>query len=145
MTLQIRWAATPDDELCRSLDQRVSPDVLGRKIADREILLARRGDECLGYLRLEYLWSKHPFIGLIEVSVDHRAQGVGRALLEFLEDHLREAGHRRLLSSSMADNHYAQLWHRKMGFSECGFLAAVNPDGIGELFFTKQLVAAPGG
>jgi hypothetical protein len=31
------------------------------------------------------------------------------------------------------------LWHRHMGFVECGFLAGVNSGGVGEVFFVKSL------
>ena len=139
MSVQIARATAADEDVCREFDPRISEAMIARKIAAGELLLARRDSEAVGYLRLEYLWSKLPFIGLIEVGVAHRNQGVGRALLKFVEEHVRRSGQRRLLSSSMVDQMHAQAWHRRMGFAECGFLSGVNTDGIGEVFFVKEV------
>ena len=68
----------------------------------------------------------------------YRRQGVGKALLRFIETFLREAGHEALYSSSQADEPEPQAWHRHVGFEECGFIAGIN-DGIGEVFFRKSL------
>lgn len=135
----VRFATAEDLAQCLAFNPSVHREILRRKIECDEILVAETRGEIVGYLRLEHLWSKMPFIGLIHVQEEHRAAGVGRALLEFLESFLREGGHRVLLSSSMADAAKAQAWHRKRGFEECGFLAGVNAGGIGEVFFRKPL------
>lgn len=137
--VSVRFAIPEELEQCLVFDPSVHREVLRRKIGCEEVLVAETGGEIVGYLRLEHLWSKMPFIGLIHVHQEHRLAGVGRALLESLESFLRERGHRVLLSSSMADAAKAQAWHRKMGFEECGFLAGVNAGGIGEVFFRKPL------
>ena len=75
---------------------------------------------------------------LIQVLPEYRRQGVGKALLRFIEAFLRDAGHEALYSSSQADEPEPQAWHRYMGFEECGFIAGIN-DGVGEVFFRKSL------
>jgi ribosomal protein S18 acetylase RimI-like enzyme len=137
--IHIRFARANDLEICAAFDAGVPTDRLARKLAADEILLAETEGEVFGYLRLEYLWLKLPFIGLIHVAAQRRGAGVGRAMLEFLESHLRDRGHDVLLSSSRVDAHSAQQWHRRMGFEECGTLAGVNADGVGEMFFRKEL------
>lgn len=79
------------------------PQVLARKVEAGEVWLALRDGEPVGYLRLEYLWSTLPYIGLIRVLEPHRRQGVGRRLLAAAEEELRAAGCAALYSSSQAD------------------------------------------
>ena len=108
--------------------------------ADRieDIVIAEWNDKRVGYVRFEYLWSIVPYIALIRVLPEYQRQGVGKALLRFIETVLRNAGHDTLYSSSQADEPEPQAWHRYMDFEECGFIAGIN-DGIGEVFFHKNL------
>ena len=103
-----------------------------------DIVIAEWNGKQVGYVRLEYLWSIVPYISLIRVLPEYRRQGVGKALLRFIETFLRGAGHDALYSSSQADEPEPQAWHRHVGFEECGFIAGIN-DGIGEVFFYKRL------
>ena len=138
--VNVRFARPDDLEWCVQLDKHVGPAVIQRKIEQEEILIAEAGGEPVGYLRLEYLWSLVPYIALIWVLPEHRRKGVGRAILGYLEEFLREEGYRVLLSSSQANEPQPQAWHRHMGFEECGYLAGINEGGIGEVFFRKHLM-----
>ncbi len=103
-----------------------------------EIVIAEWNGKRVGYVRLEYLWSIVPYITLIRVLPEYRRQGIGKALLRFIETFLREAGHEALYSSSQADEPEPQAWHRHVGFVECGFIVGIN-EGVGEVFFRKSL------
>ena len=103
-----------------------------------DVVIAEWNGKRVGYVRLEYLWSIVPYIALIRVLPEYRRQGVGKALLRFIETFLRDAGHDAFYSSSQADEPEPQAWHRHVGFEECGFIASIN-DGIGEVFFRKSL------
>ena len=103
-----------------------------------EIVIAEWNGKRVGYVRLEYLWSIVPYITLIRVLPEYRRQGIGKALLRFIETFLREAGHEALYSSSQADEPEPQAWHRHVGFVECGFIVGIN-EGVGEVFFRKNL------
>ena len=142
----IRFARRDDLDFAYQ-DGYISTEMLKRKIEaqlalnpDRieDILIAERNGKRVGYMRLEYLWSIVPYISLIQVLPEYRRQGVGKALLGFLETFLHNAGHEALYSSSQADEPEPQAWHRHMGFEECGFITGIN-DGIGEIFFRKSL------
>jgi ribosomal protein S18 acetylase RimI-like enzyme len=110
------------------------------KIALNEIILAEFRSRIVGYLRLEYLWMKIPYVGLIHVSPGYRRKGIGRAMLSFLEQRLRREGHNILLSSSQVNEPFpSQAWHRAVGFDECGIINGINKGGIGEVFFRKKL------
>jgi len=131
--------ATPADLAFTQQDGYLPPESVLRKIEAHEVLIAEVRGQPAGYLRLEYLWSIEPYIALIRVSPEHRRQGVGRALLAHLEAHLRAQGHLALSSSSQADEPEPQAWHRHMGFEECGLIAGLNDNGVGEIFFRKRL------
>lgn len=120
-------------------DGYVSAEIVRQKIGRREVFVAEAGGKPVGYLRLEYLWSKVPYVALVHVLPEHRRGGVGRAMLGFVEGFLRGCGHEALYSSSQADEPEPQAWHRRAGFEECGHIAGINEGGVGELFFRKRL------
>jgi GNAT superfamily N-acetyltransferase len=137
--LSFRWADRSDAQWCLRCDPSIPESCLRRKIEQGDVLLALLDEQPAGYLRLEYLWQKLPFVGLIEIPATRRRQGIGAALLTHLEDWLRARGHDRLLSSSLPANRAGQDWHRKHGFEECGRLRGVNPGDTDEVFFLKRL------
>ena len=142
----VRFARLDDLDFAYQ-DGYIPSEVLKRKIEaqaalnpDRieDVVIAEWNGKRVGYVRLEYLWSIVPYIALIRVLPEYRRQGVGKALLRFIEAFLREAGYEALYSSSQADEPEPQAWHRHVGFEECGFIARIN-DEIGEVFFRKSL------
>ncbi|TXK80673.1 GNAT family N-acetyltransferase [Paenibacillus sp. N3.4] len=139
MTFTVRFGRMNDLEDIASEDQSVLKNILNWKLQNQEILLAEENNEIIGYLRIEYLWSKYPYIGLIIVRPEYRKQGIGKTLLEYLEDHLRKQGIKTLYSSSQVNEAEPQKWHRHMGFKECGIINGINPGDIGEVFFLKSI------
>ena len=134
--------ATEGDLDFVSQDGHLSGAVLERKVSDGDVVLALRGGEPVGYLRVEWLWSKLPYIELVWVLEPHRRAGVGQALLAHVESEVVGRGHGALYSSSQANEPEPQAWHRRMGFEECGLLAGLNEGGVGEVFFRKTLAPA---
>ncbi|MGY5859994.1 MAG: GNAT family N-acetyltransferase [Candidatus Thorarchaeota archaeon] len=135
----VRFAGPEDLEWCVVEDGHVIEKVIRNKIVNDECIVVELDGNLIAYIRLEYLWSTTPYIGLIFVNDEYRKEGVGRKMLEYLEDHLRDHGHDTLLSSSHANEPEPQAWHRSVGFVECGILSGLNEGGIGEVFFRKQL------
>lgn len=132
--------ARPDDlAWCLSFDLITDEAVVKWKIEHEELFLALAQNGPIGLLRLEYLWSKFPYIGMIRLVPEWRRQGMGTRLLAFTEAFLRKRGHEVLYSSSQADEPEPQAWHRAVGFEECGVISGINPGGIGEIFFRKWL------
>ena len=136
--LRARFAIPSDLDFVLQ-EQYLLPEIVQRKIEGREIIVAELNDSLVGYLRLEYLWSRVPYIALIRVLPAHRRRGVGNALLTFVEEFLRGEGHTVLYSSSQVNEAEPQAWHRHIGFEECGIIAGVNEAGVGEIFFRKKL------
>jgi GNAT superfamily N-acetyltransferase len=140
MTEPIHVRAATDDDLAFAFDEpRIPRAIQRRMIAEGDVLVAEVGGAPVGFLRLEWIWSKIPFIALIRVLPTHRRRGVGTVLLAHLEAQLRERGHALLYSSAESPAAESQAWHRHKGFEECGFIASINSGGIGEVFFRKHL------
>jgi GNAT superfamily N-acetyltransferase len=135
------FLARPNDLAFVSRDPHVPANRLAHLIATGQIYIATRGGENVGFARVEYLWSKLPFLALIWIDAPHRRRGAGRALLDAIEADARAAGHALLYSSSQADEPDAHAWHRRVGFTECGFIAGINPGDVGEVFFRKSIGA----
>jgi N-acetylglutamate synthase-like GNAT family acetyltransferase len=139
MTVFIRFATLDDFDWCKIRDSQLTGDIVERKIRPNEFILAELEKKPIGCLRFEFLWSKFPFISQIWVEPDHRGQGTGKAMLRFIEDFLRQRKYKVLLSSSLVDKPESQAWHRAAGFRECGMLAGINENDIGEVFFSKTI------
>ena len=135
----VRFAGPEDLEWCVVEDSHVTEKIIRNKIVNDEIIVVELDGQLIGYIRLEYLWSTTPYIGLIFVNDEYRKSGVGRKMLDFLEEYLRTHGHEALMSSSQADEPEPQAWHRAIGFEECGIISGLNEGGIGEVFFRKRL------
>ncbi|MBB6273883.1 N-acetylglutamate synthase-like GNAT family acetyltransferase [Pedobacter cryoconitis] len=128
-----------DLETCLNFDKHINPKFLTWKLLNEEIFLALNKKEIIGYLRLEYIWTTHPFIGLIILKEEFRGKQIGKNMLEFLEEQLRLKGQKKLYSSSQANETAPQQWHIKMGFNACGIINGMNENEIGEVFFCKIL------
>jgi len=139
LPFKVKFATVEDLAWCVREDSEIDEAIIKRKIEEREIVVTEVNGKLVGYLRLEYLWSQVPYIGLIRVLPEYRRKGIGKALLHFLEEFLRSKGHSVLFSSSQANEPEPQAWHRHVGFEECGFIAGINDGGIGEVFFRKVL------
>ena len=139
MGIKIRFANIEDLHHCVELDLYKNIAIIENKISMKEVIVAEFNNEIIGCLKLEYIWTHLPFISYIVIKKDFRSTGIGKKMLSFLEDYLKENGQDTLLSSTMTDALSPQKWHLKMGFIECGMLCGINDDGVGEIFFKKKL------
>ncbi|MGG5461629.1 GNAT family N-acetyltransferase [Clostridium sp. B9] len=140
MNLNVRFANQNDLEAAMEFDLHRNEKVVSNKIEMKEVIVAESEGEIVGCLKLEYLWTHMPFISYIVVKDGLRHGGIGASLLGFLENYLRDEKEAEfLLSSSMTDATKAQKWHMRRGFKECGFISGINEEGVGEVFFRKDL------
>jgi GNAT superfamily N-acetyltransferase len=137
-SLSIRFATSSDFEFLKK-NCHISAEIVSRKISFDEFFIAEIKDNQVGFLQLEYLWSLVPYISLIYVLSEYQRQGIGKALLKFVENFLRSQHHELIYSSSQVNEPEPQAWHRHVGFEECGIISGIN-HGIGEIFFRKKLV-----
>lgn len=87
-------------------------------------LVARRGNEVLGWAALSPVSGRCVYGGVAEVSIyigaEHRGQGIGRRLLEALIGASEEAGLWTLQSTMFPENESSRALHRACGFREVG-------------------------
>jgi GNAT superfamily N-acetyltransferase len=140
LPVNVRFAGLDDLDFCIKSDfKRIRSFQIKRKIEEREVIISEAEGEPIGYLRIEYLWLRMPYVGLIFIKEGHRGRGIGTAMIKFLESYLIANGHKVLYSSSQVNEPGPQMWHRRIGFEECGYIAGVNEGGVGEVFFRKNI------
>ena len=140
LSVTVRLAELEDLDFCKESDYNfVNLKMLRKKIREKAVVVAEVGGKPAGYLRIEHFWLTVPYLHIIGVNEEYQRMGVGTAMIEFLEEQLVKQGYDVLYSSSTANEPEPQLWHRALGFEECGFIAGINDGGIGEIFFRKML------
>ncbi|PCH66442.1 MAG: GNAT family N-acetyltransferase [Bacteroidetes bacterium] len=137
--LIIEFAGELDTEDCLMFDPFMDKDRISEWLEKKIIIIAKENDKIIGYLRFMYFWRNLPYICLIKVSKNRRNQGIGKAMVLYLENFLKQKGFNKLLSSTDADEAEPQNWHKKVGFEEAGFIREINESGIGEIFFLKRI------
>ena len=140
--ISVRPATAEDLDFVRQFHYLDSIPLLLRAIEDEKVLIAIFQDKRIGFLHLEYLWSRVPYIALITIRPEYRRRGVGRTLLHHTESFLRQRGYTVLYSTSKTNETQPQAWHRHVGFEECGAVAGIHEGGVGEIFFRRELGAA---
>lgn len=87
-------------------------------------LVARRGEEILGWAALTPVSSRCAYGGVAEVSVyvgdDHRGKGIGSRLLARLVEESEDHGIWTLQAGIFPENVASVVLHRKLGFREVG-------------------------
>ena len=138
--IKLRFAESNDLDFCIKMDYKhINEAAMKKRLEEKMIIIAEVDRKPVGYLRMEFLWLKIPYIGLIVVIKAYRKKGVGSAMIKFLVDYLIKNEYNVLYSSSQINEPEPQAWHRKIGFEECGFIAGINEGDIGEVFFRKNL------
>lgn len=140
----INFATISNFEPLRNFDPHsryINPQMMMSKIKDSEIIIAREDAEIVGLLRFNYIWSTRPYIEFVFIKEDKRGRGVGKELLNFLENYLIKHEYSFLFSSSEEQDVKAIEWHKKNGFQEMGKLNDLNlpHDKIAEVFFSKKI------
>lgn len=140
--LVISYATEYDEAWLVSNDSNryIAPGLVAEKIGRNEYIIAKVDGQPVGYLRLSYLWSFIPYIDIIAVDEPYQRQGIGKAMLGFLEELARRRGQALILSSSQADEPEPQAWHRHVGFKDAGALVDLAPiQGVTEILFVKRV------
>nr|MBA5586468.1 GNAT family N-acetyltransferase [Anaerobacillus isosaccharinicus] len=130
------YAATNDYEYLKEKDRHVSAEMLERKIKYKEVIVAKDGDQIVGWLRFGYFWNVVPYMNLIHVLDSYRGLDVGTNLGTYWENEMRSKGHQMVLTSTMAVE-TSQQFYRKCRYVDVGgFL--LEKEGL-EIMFKKNL------
>jgi ribosomal protein S18 acetylase RimI-like enzyme len=134
MKMNVRFGNASDFTRCKSLDSALTKSRFSSAIKEKEIVLITHGSAIIGYLRIEHIWLKIPYISWIFVKEEFRNLGGGQVLLTFLATHLKKKSHKFILSSYQANAPTSKRWHARMGFKKCGKIHSINEDGSAEVF-----------
>lgn len=149
MDYKIKFACLNEFNKIRIFDpdsKYIDPDRIKTKIKNREVIIAVKGSNIIGLLKLSYFWDTRPYIGLILVKKDLRGSGIGKNMLHFLEEYLQSKNYAYLFSSSEEDALESHKWHLKNGFKKCGKINNLNLPHreVSEIFFCKKISNKPG-
>jgi GNAT superfamily N-acetyltransferase len=91
--------------------------------ASATALVARDGDEMIGYAGLHHTVTLHTGVPRIDIhhlfiADTHRNQGIGRALIAYAADLAKQQGAAGLTIGTAPENLSAQTAYRAMGFTE---------------------------
>jgi [ribosomal protein S18]-alanine N-acetyltransferase len=100
----LAWAWTP---------ARVQRSIAGR---DSSVVVARR-DARIAAFGIMHFGDEVAHLNLFAVAPQHRRQGLGRQLVEWLTTTAIEAGIFRIELELRADNHPARQFYERLGFS----------------------------
>jgi ribosomal protein S18 acetylase RimI-like enzyme len=111
------------------------------------VLIARsvNGGPLAGFAIMEY-HQKHAHLNLLAVNPDHRRTGLGRRLLEWLEETARVAGTFRIVLEVRARNFGARGFYRELGYYEREYIPGYYQGQESALRMMKRLeqeVASP--
>lgn len=140
--ISVRRAQPADFAFVRR-DPAIPAMVMRRMIREGDVFVATVGRQRAGFARVEFLWGKTPLLTSLWVEPEFRRHGVASTLLGAVERDLARRGYEELFSSTMPDNPAGKAWHRALGFERCGFIARINPRGVGEIFYKRRLGPAP--
>lgn len=117
----IRYADESDFETMKGCDKHISESELQNAIRAKRILLMYDNDCFIGWLRYNLFWDEIPFMNMLYVLEEYRAQGYGGRLLDFWEKEMADCGYEMVLTSTLSSEQ-AQFFYRKNGYVDCGSL-----------------------
>ncbi|MCY9659268.1 GNAT family N-acetyltransferase [Paenibacillus chondroitinus] len=136
--MRIRTATERDLDFIKSRDHHLKEHLIAPKIRENEIFLFQNErDEIIGWMRFSYFWDNTPFMNMIWFDEPYRKQGLGKQVVDFWENRMKEQGFERVMTSTQADEE-AQHFYRKLGYKDAGCLLL--DDQAMEIIFTKKLI-----
>lgn len=136
MEYTIRAATLDDLPFLSTYDIHIAPEELAHILSLGRILLLEYCGSPIGWLRWGMFWDNVPFMNLLYLLDGHRRKGLGRALVTYWEDAMRDAGHPLVMTSTQA-NEDAQHFYRRIGYRDIGGFTL--PDEPFELILLREL------
>ena len=128
---------TRDGDYLVTKDRYVPPEMVRRKIRQREVIVIKVDGRPVGWLRYGYFWDEIPMMTRLRIEEGHRGKGLGTKLVKFWEKEMRDRGHDSLMTSALANRERAQHFYRALGYVDCG--ALLLPGKALEIFFRKTI------
>jgi GNAT superfamily N-acetyltransferase len=113
--------------LWRAGAERTTASELAEEIAAQEIAVASRGGDIVGSVRVHQVSDDTSEFGILVAAPDQRGTGVGRALLDFAEQHSRERGMRAIRLELLVprgwrhpSKEFLKAWYGRRGYRMVG-------------------------
>ena len=132
----IRCATARDIPWLEEHDRHIGAEALRDAVAQGRILLAEDDGQPVGWLRWGLFWDENPFMNMLYLLDGFRRQGLGQALVRRWEEDMLRLGHRRVMTSTQA-NEDAQHFYRRLGYQDAG--ALLLPGEPLEIIFIREL------
>ena len=117
--MTIRIANQNDVDIINTHDEWVNRDTIIKKIDDNQIYVVYDGDDFVGWLRYGLFWDTTPYMNMLFLLESHREKGIGKRLVTFWENEMKNKGYEVILTSSAQDEH-AQHFYVKLGYKAIG-------------------------
>jgi len=137
MDINIRYVKNNDYLWLKENDNHISEEILKKKIKNNEILVIENKEKIIGWLRYNLFWDNIPFMNMIYFLEEYRKIGLGKKLVEFWENEMKNNGYKNVLTSTQS-NEDAQHFYRKLGYIEIGGFKYFNDPY--EIMFQKILL-----
>jgi ribosomal protein S18 acetylase RimI-like enzyme len=120
--MKIDLAIESDYGYIRDRDHHISESLILTKIKGNEIYILRNQKESnIGWMRHGFFWDNTPFMNMIWVDEEYRGTGVGKQVVSYWEDQMKQHGFNLVMTSTQADEG-AQHFFRKLGYKDAGCL-----------------------
>jgi ribosomal protein S18 acetylase RimI-like enzyme len=120
--MNIALANDSDVEYIRERDHHIPEDLIRSKIKQNQIYMMRdQHTGVIGWMRYGYFWDNIPFMNLIWIDEPFRGKGVGKQVVDFWEEQMKQKGYNLVMTSTQADEG-AQHFYRKLGYKDAGCL-----------------------
>ncbi|WP_243707291.1 GNAT family N-acetyltransferase [Micromonospora sp. KC606] len=121
MSIILRAADSRDVPILVGADSHVESHELRRIIKSGRVTVCVMDDSVVGWLRWGLFWDEIPFMNLLFVMEPHRGKGLGTQMIQHWEHQQRAAGHRSVMTSTLASE-TAQHLYRRLGYVDRGCL-----------------------
>jgi len=109
---------------------------------DTAVIVARDRRRVAGFAIMEFL-DEHAHLNLLAVRPGYRKQGIGSALIHWLESSARTAGVFDIRLELRVQNHAAQRFYAKLGYSPAGKRAGYYAGIEDAVCMTRDLSVVP--
>ena len=89
------------------------------KIKNNEIYIVEIKGKIIGWFRYNLFWDNIPFMNLIYLLEEYRQKGIGKIMVKYWENEMKQNGYKNVLTSTQS-NEESQHFYRKLGYKEIG-------------------------
>ncbi len=125
--IEVKKVKLEDKENWFALDSHISEEEFAHKVSSQTGYVIWKDSVPAGVFRYNMFWDKIPFVTLIYLREEQRANGIGKEVMLFWENEMKAKGHNVVMTSTQVDES-AQHFYRKIGYKDCGCLVLDIPE-----------------